>query len=184
MIASIVDQKKPAQGEKGQYGYVRQAETKPKRARKKRVVKSIDHALDDVSDYVAPNGLAGMSATHMGNLPAIGMQRQDLHGLQVIQGMHHSTGMYAQMPAPAGTPLDRSSMRRSPAEEEMDEESSDWVVRVGDAEPPPWAKRLGDEDLEEQHAHKRQRLKYGLFFVFKVERELTILVATMCRRQS
>lgn len=34
-IAQIVEEKKPAMGEKGQYGYVRQPEVKPKRNRRK-----------------------------------------------------------------------------------------------------------------------------------------------------
>ncbi|EGO04512.1 hypothetical protein SERLA73DRAFT_173818 [Serpula lacrymans var. lacrymans S7.3] len=42
LIAAIVDQRKPSQGEKGQYGYVRKTEDKPKRSRRKRS-RNTDH---------------------------------------------------------------------------------------------------------------------------------------------
>ncbi|RDB29518.1 hypothetical protein Hypma_015362 [Hypsizygus marmoreus] len=154
LIASIVDRKKPAPGEKGQYGYVRQAETKPKRTRKKRV-KNAEQPQPDADDFMASKSLSVVPAMHLGGLSAMGMQGpQDLPGMQEI---HHTDGMYSQIAAPASTSLDRSMVRRSPAEEEMDEEGSEWMVRVGDAEPPAWAKRKASEDLEGQNGNKRPR---------------------------
>jgi len=141
MIASIVDQKKPVPGEKGQYGYVRQAEVKPKRTRKKRA-KNVDAqaAIDDLAEATGMQMVAGM--------PAMGVQQ----GLPAIQ-----SGMFPQLPAPASTPLERTSVRRSPAEEEMDEEGHEWMVRIGNAEPPAWAKRKPSDDPEGQNDQKRAR---------------------------
>ncbi|KAG5644746.1 hypothetical protein DXG03_007875 [Asterophora parasitica] len=137
MIASIVDRKKPAPGEKGQYGYVRQAEAKPKRTRKKRT-KAMDAQaeMDDLTE-------AGMQ---MSVMPGMGMH-QDLQG---IPGM-------PMFPPPSATPLNCESVRRSPAEEEMDEEESQWMVRIGADEPPAWAKRKSTEEPEGQHGSKRAR---------------------------
>lgn len=144
MIASIVDRKKPVPGEKGQYGYVRQAEAKPKRTRKKRA-KNIDAqaAIDDLAEATSMQMVAG--------IPAMGMQ-QELPGLPAIQ-----SGMFPQVPAPFNTPLDRTSVRRSPAEEEMDEEGHEWMVRIGNAEPPAWAKRKASDEPEGQNGQKRAR---------------------------
>lgn len=151
MIAAIVDRKKPAQGEKGQYGYVRQPEAKPKRTRKKRnKVSDAQAAMDELNDAI------GRTIPHPGMPIMMGMhQQQDLqapqHGLQ--------PEVFAQLPAHTGTPVDRASVRRSPAEEEMDEDASDWMVRIGDAEPPQWAKRKSSEELESGNGTKRARTR-------------------------
>ncbi|KAF5377542.1 hypothetical protein D9615_005266 [Tricholomella constricta] len=140
MIASIVDRKKPVPGEKGQYGYVRQAEAKPKRTRKKRAkILDAQAAMDDLAE-------AGMQ---MAVMPGMGMH-QELQGLAGMQ-------MFPQLPPSGAPPLDRGSVRRSPAEEEMDEESSEWMVRIGDSEPPAWAKRKSSEEPEGQNRQKRAR---------------------------
>ncbi|KAF8078461.1 hypothetical protein FPV67DRAFT_55994 [Lyophyllum atratum] len=154
MIASVVDRKKPVPGEKGQYGYVRQAEAKPKRTRKKRA-KTIDAqaVMDD---------LAEVTGMQMAGMPVMGMH-QDLQGLSIEPDMQPGiqpgvqAEMFPQMPAPIGSSLDRSSVRRSPAEEEMDEEGHEWMVRIGNAEPPAWAKRKASDELEDQDGQKRAR---------------------------
>ncbi|KAG5654759.1 hypothetical protein H0H81_003767 [Sphagnurus paluster] len=142
MIASIVERKKPTPGEKGQYGYVRQAESKPKRTRKKRT-KALDaQSVMDEMDM------------QMAGIPTMGMHpHQNLQGLPPGMG----PGMFPQIPLTVAQPLDRASMRRSPAEEEMDEEGSEWMVRIGDAEPPTWAKRKSSAEPEDQNGQKRAR---------------------------
>ncbi|KAG6911844.1 hypothetical protein DXG01_000091 [Tephrocybe rancida] len=140
LIASIVDRKKPAQGEKGQYGYVRQPEAKAKRTRKKRVKVSAAHvAMDELTE----------SGLQIPAMPTMGMQ-QDPPGTHGIQ-----QEIFSQHPVPI--PVDRSSVRRSPAEEEMDEEGSEWMVKIGDAEPPQWAKRRHSEEHEGSIGPKRAR---------------------------
>ncbi|GLB36302.1 putative FAD linked oxidases, C-terminal domain [Lyophyllum shimeji] len=143
MIAAIVDRKKPAPGEKGQYGYVRQAEVKPKRNRRKRAKTADQAALDDLAEATGMQMVPAM--------PPMGMQ-QELQGLPAMQ-----PGMFPQLPAPSSTPLDRASVRRSPAEEEMDEEGQEWMVRIGNAEPPAWAKRKASDEPEGQNGQKRAR---------------------------
>ena len=162
MIAAIVEQKKPAQGEKGQYGYVRQAEAKPKRGRRKRVGRNQDATDDEFGDHDMPMPMPVVYAIPMdasygpvgphqlayGPLPpgmTLPMPAPPPHG-----GMH----------APGSGPLDGSSVRKSPAEEEMDdgEEDPDFVaVRVGNAPPPPWGKRKTTEELEGDGPNKRQK---------------------------
>ncbi|KAG6878430.1 hypothetical protein C0993_007031 [Termitomyces sp. T159_Od127] len=144
MIAAIVDRKKPAQGEKGQYGYVRQPEAKPKRTRKKRTkLADAQAAMDELG------GAIGMQVPVMPMM--MGMQ----HELQAQHALQHE--VFTQLAPHVGTPVDRSSVRRSPAEEEMDEEASEWMVRIGDAEPPQWAKRKPSEELEGTDGTKRAR---------------------------
>ncbi|KAG6842531.1 hypothetical protein C0991_000057 [Blastosporella zonata] len=142
LIASIVDRKKPAQGEKGQYGYVRQPEAKPKRTRKKRVkVQDSQVVMDELTEGIR---------MQISAMPAMGIH-PDLPG---IQGMPE---IFDQMPAPLETAVNRGAVRRSPAEEEMDEDGSDWMVKIGNAEPPEWTKRTLSEEPQGQNGQKRAR---------------------------
>jgi hypothetical protein len=52
------------------------------------------------------------------------------------------------------------AVRKSPAEEEMEDEEAEWEVKVGCDPPPMWGKRKGGEDLNENA--KRARVKYVL----------------------
>lgn len=151
MIANVVDQKKPALGEKGQYGYVRQAETKPKRTRKKRMKQNEPPVDDDVDEHVASTGVRDSQEAHM-----------QLRSMQGILNIPHENGAYPQM-----QPSDHSIVRRSPTEEEPDEEGADWEVKIGDAEPPAWSKRKANEELEGQGGHKRTRLKYLFYLIIR-----------------
>jgi hypothetical protein len=56
-------------------------------------------------------------------------------------------------------PLDHTTARKSPDEEEMDEEEGEWAVRVGDAHPPAWGKRKASEEVEQGNVNKRARRK-------------------------
>ena len=101
-IAEIVDQKKPAHGEKGQYGYVRKPEEKPKRPRRKRNASEIDGS----EPVAGPSGLN--TVDYSVSIPV---------GMPPLQGMIGTVGgpsdtfnpvMYApqasvfrQMPVPA-----------------------------------------------------------------------------------
>ncbi|KAF7339810.1 FAD-binding protein [Mycena venus] len=113
LIQVIVDQKKPVQGEKGQYGYVRQPEEKQKKQRKKKSKNQEASYLDD--EFL------------------VGSSKMEGMGMEVPQNeMHQLPGMMYEGP-PAG-PSNMPDPR--PAEE--DEEGSEWAVRVGTSPPPVW----------------------------------------------
>jgi hypothetical protein len=156
IIARIVDQKKPAQGEKGQYGYVRQAEERPKRSRKKKA-KSAEEAspIDEFpNDMPLTNGLVPMppppGAMHP-MAPVMEAPHSIHHAMTSLQNLADVGSAYsAILPAPSTVPIDRSAIRKSPAEEEMDDtEEPEWAVRVGNAPPPPWAKRKATDDSDD-----------------------------------
>ncbi|KIM85362.1 hypothetical protein PILCRDRAFT_778079 [Piloderma croceum F 1598] len=164
LIAAIVEKKKPAQGEKGQYGYVRQAEAKSKRGRRKRGGRNQEfHGSDDeFGEHDMPMPMPVVYAIPMDASYGPGVPHQLTYG-PLPPGM--SLPMPAPPPnggmhAPGGGPLDASSVRKSPAEEEMDDGEDDpdfAAVRVGNAPPPPWGKRKATEDLEDQSSNKRRK---------------------------
>jgi hypothetical protein len=155
LIAQVVDEKKPAQGEKGQYGYVRQAEEKPKRSRKKRV-KNTERPPANVDQYAAVEGLVGLPTMSMTGLadsvPADGRETElpDAPGPDNVATLFRST---------LASPLDHTVIRKSPAEEEMDDDEGEWTVRVGDAQPPAWGKRKASEEVDNGNGNKRTRHK-------------------------
>ena len=63
------------------------------------------------------------------------------------------------LPVSSNVPLDHSTVRKSPAEEEMEdaEETSEWAVRIGNAPPPNWGKRKTSDD-DQTNVNKRARL--------------------------
>lgn len=140
MIAAIVDQKKPAHGEKGQYGYVRQAEEKTRRTRKRRT-KLMDESLH---------------ANHTG---------REITGC--IGGDTDSTVpiiLFApdQIPSEPQASMSGVHTRQTLDEEEMadGEENEEWRIRVGDRSPPPWGKRKADNQggNHEQHPTKKTKI--------------------------
>lgn len=145
IISRIVDEKKPIQGEKGQYGYVRQPEEKPKRIRKKKA--------NCVDELLTPGEYRSDSptATTPGNLSA--------DASNTLAGLH-------TMPVrDSGSPLPKAHLahQANAAEEEEtsteDEDSSEWAVRIGNAPPPAWAtaaKRKASDDGNSD-AEKRPR---------------------------
>jgi len=141
MIASIVEQKKPAQGEKGQYG--------------KKRAQNAEHAS-------AGGEYAGALDAKNESLPAMA----GMLGIQgipdMISEMSGMVGIYSSLGGPLHTPasgpFNRPAINNTPAEEEMDdtEDGSEWAVRVGNDTPPQWGKRRAEE-VEEDPPIKRQR---------------------------
>ncbi|KAH7921799.1 hypothetical protein BV22DRAFT_1038227 [Leucogyrophana mollusca] len=144
MIAAIVDQKKPAHGEKGQYGYVRRAEEKPKRVRKKRGKTAEESKRPDEGFIVT------FDSTSHDSMPII-----------MPTAISSQVGHFVNPPGPLEASTSAIPIRRSPAEEEMEdgEESEEWVVRVSDEPPPPWGKRKASE--EDEGPNKRIKPTYS-----------------------
>ncbi|KAH9982649.1 hypothetical protein BGW80DRAFT_1471407 [Lactifluus volemus] len=163
MIQAIVEQKKPSLGEKGQYGYVRKPEEKPKRGRKRK---------DDGSSACPSNDddfLQAGPSHSMAMAMHISLSARDEHPHPGIPVPPVPVGIYQpthphihglpphvnQMQTPEtgsmglGVPQDSVVVvRRSPAEEEMEDEEAEWEVKVGNDPPPLWGKRRAGEDLD------------------------------------
>lgn len=138
MITAIVDQKKPAHGEKGQYCYVRQAEEKTRRTRKKRT-KPVGESLQ--GDHAGGQITGSMDCNANTTVPIIMFTPDQL----------------------SSEPRASTHARQSPDEEEMadDEESEEWRIRVGSQSPPPWGKRKADgEGDNELHTPKKTRVMW------------------------
>ena len=139
MIAAIVDQKKPAHGEKGQYGYVRQAEEKTRRTRKKRT-KPMDESLHAEHADGQITGCIDGNANDPVPVILFAPDQISSDSRASMSGIH---------------------ARQSLDEEEMadDEESEGWRIRVGNQSPPPWGKRKADDEASnEPHAPKKPRV--------------------------
>lgn len=137
IIAAIVDQKKPAYGEKGQYGYVRKAEEKPKRARRKGRKPADESRFPEEILIGDING--NLSATP----PMIVFPSVQIHD-----------------PASGSQPFTSPLPRQSPDEEEMEDgdETEEWRIRIGNDPPPQWGKRkAGSADCAGSPSVKRAR---------------------------
>ncbi|KAL4064968.1 hypothetical protein V8B97DRAFT_1195606 [Scleroderma yunnanense] len=137
VIAVIVEQKKPAHGEKGQYGYVRKAEERPKRARRKRD-KPVEESLRTGEKVVGDINGRMTSSPPIIIFPSVPMA-------QFADGSEPSTSTIP---------------RRSPDEEEMEdgEDNEEWQIRIGNEPPPAWVKRkTSSEEREEPAPAKRAR---------------------------
>jgi hypothetical protein len=165
MIQAIVEQKKPTLGEKGQYGYVRKPEDKPKRSRKRKDEgANAGPSNDDDFLQAGPSHQLAM-AMH------ISLATQDGHPQMPVppvpvdlyqQGHHHLHNLpppqiQATADGSVGLRDNVVAVRKSPAEEEMEVEETEWEVRVGSDPPPVWGKRKPGEDPIENG--KRPRLK-------------------------
>jgi len=154
-----VADKRIAQGEQGQIGYVRRPEEKPKRARKKRN-KDEDTMVDDDRESNRADEPSQLSLLPLSEIPSI---ESDVSlpiqppSFQNIQPLPNFT-----LP-PSHTPLPPETLPTVPAnfgsgEEEMDDnEESQWVVREGNESPPIWTKRKADDDLEHARPIKRHK---------------------------
>ncbi len=166
LIQAIVEQKKPSLGEKGQYGYVRKPEDKPKRSRKRK-----DDGLgagpsndDDYLQAGPPHPMAmamhvSLSGQDGHPYPGIPVPQvpvdiyqhpsthPHLHGVS-----HHINQIQTPASSSMGLGVIQDSVvvvRESPAEEEMEDEETEWEVRVGNDPPPLWGKRKASEDPKE-----------------------------------
>lgn len=170
-IAEIVDLKKPALGEKGQYGYVRKPEEKPKRVRKKARPNSngtvaagpseIHHPEMEGFPVPLPVAIPGMT----GVLHAVGGPNDGYPGMggmiytpapPPVYHPHHHQHVAVQSAAQ----FDAAAARQNAPEEEMEDDDSEWQIREGNAPPPPWAKRrIDDTDDQAAGPSKRQRTR-------------------------
>lgn len=179
MIQAVVEQKKPSLGEKGQYGYVRKPEEKPKRGRKRKDDgSSAGPSNDDDFLQAGPSHSMAMamhiSLTAQDGHPHSGVPAPPVP-VDIYQQTHphlHSLPHHVnQMQPPAtssmGLGVTQNSVvavRRSPAEEEMEDEEAEWEVKVGNDPPPLWGKRKAGEDPNENE--KRARVKCALPHLF------------------
>jgi hypothetical protein len=164
VIARIVEQKMPQRGEKGQYGYVRQPEEKPRKGRKKKTKAPDPSTAAECSNGIANMLAAGLSHLHPAMDPS-GMGVPPLHPAitslhQLVAMGNHYTGVVVP-PPPAPIPAGNPNVRASSTEEELEDEETEWAVRIGDAPPPMWAKRSApDEDDDDDNVHnKRPRME-------------------------
>jgi hypothetical protein len=151
MIAIIVEQNKSTQGEKGQYGYIRQPEERIKRNRKKRM-RQLQKTLE--TDY---------DEAYIGNGPGVGAEAAAVMQATITQPLPFPPRGGTLIPFEHdGGPLDSTNLRESPAEEEMDDtdDSAEWQVRIGDEPAPAWTKRKVDELASKENASKKLRARY------------------------
>ncbi|KAI0374278.1 hypothetical protein BV20DRAFT_1033136 [Pilatotrama ljubarskyi] len=172
-IAEIVEQKKPAHGEKGQYGYVRKPEEKPKRSRKKARQSSATNA-DSAAAVDGPvltngNGTAELSTPVPGPSGVHSMETYSMPmPVPLTPGMNGVMGpvggpsdgftpvmyqppapVFQHMTVPAPGPMSAEIARQNAREEEMEDDEVEWQIREGNAPPPPWVKRKPDDEPDE-----------------------------------
>lgn len=153
-ISEIVERNKPNKGEKGQYGYVRKPEERPKRTKKK----SIDGLQEEEG-----NAIAGPSTGQLDFMADPVLFPMPLGGIPTMGSISAPFPIPPPsfLPDVTATPqpvLAYSSVPLSPevlaarqvASEEEDDES-EWQIREGRGPPPPWAKRKASEEEEEAH---------------------------------
>jgi len=153
LIAAIVDQKKPAHGEKGQYGYVRKAEERPKRAPRKtpRPRKRCEKFVEE--SHHTEEKVVGNINSRMTTPPII-----------VFPSVPTAQFEGGSQPSTSTIP------RRSPDEEEMEdgEDNEEWQIRIGNEPPPTWVKRkTSDDERENPPTTKRARSLYDSEFTAK-----------------
>ena len=160
MIAAIVDERKPSQGEKGQYGYIRQPEPeeKPKRSRTKtrKQGATIETNADPNEASTSTPSNYAVDAPHGSELqPPSHKFLQDHASPDSSQLETHS------LHAPGEGPLNPGSQDAT-VEEEMDDadEDPDFVVRVGHEPPPKWGKRKVSDSFDADAVSKRRKPEY------------------------
>lgn len=180
MIQAIVEQKKPTLGEKGQYGYVRKPEEKPKRSRKRKddgpgaVPTSDDDFLQAGPSHQLAMAMHMSLAVQDGH-PHPGMPVPPVPVDLYPQGhphLHNLPPHVSQIQPPTdgsvGLGVTQNNVvvvRKDPAEERMEDEEAEWDVKVGNDPPPLWGKRKIDEDPTENG--KRARVVFvPLHFIF------------------
>ncbi|KAH9937581.1 uncharacterized protein B0H18DRAFT_971309 [Fomitopsis serialis] len=186
-ISEIVEQKKPAHGAKGQYGYVRAPEEKPRRIRIKKGSpssfnaggsgaagpSSVSSDMQELENFppvpmpVVPGVLAAVPHGPGQGYNAHMNMNMNMH----MNGMHGMPGMMYPGGPPPGPPpmgmqgnppmaaLTPETARQHATEEEMEDDESEWQIRVGDANAPQpaWAKRKQEAEGSDHGGSKRQR---------------------------
>ena len=156
VIARIVEEKMPQRGEKGQYGYVRKAEEKPKKGRKKKA-KAVDgpstaeECPDDMGNVLGTPA-AGPSPSHTSaiGLPALHPTVTSLHDLTTMGNP------YVGVTTPAADP----SITATAAEEELEDDETEWAIRIGNAPPPIWSSKKREREKDQDDGfNKRPRLE-------------------------
>lgn len=156
-IAEVVEQKKPAHGEKGQYGYVRKPEEKPRRTRKKARTNSTGAGPSQITDEMREleNFPPVPVPVAAGILQAVGVPNDPFNCLlypspQAVFPPH--------IPVPGAGPMDPAIARQHATEEEMEDDEVEWQIREGDPDvpQPPWAKRKLEDDGND--TNKRQKI--------------------------
>ncbi|KAI0348637.1 hypothetical protein BDW22DRAFT_1350886 [Trametopsis cervina] len=158
-IAEIVERNKPAVGEKGQYGYVRKPDFKPKKSKKK----SAD-GEENAAAGPPKEELEFMSQTL--SFPPLGVPMAGVVESDPSAPLSFPlstatppplTSNVVPQPVPS-VPISAEVLaaRQNASEEEDDEE---WQIREGNGPPPAWAKRKAsaEEEEEGQGPHKRLR---------------------------
>ena len=151
-ITEIVSRVKPMIGEKGQYGYVRKPEDKPKRGKKKTsrqdTEEPVENAINTEAEFLAQpvperTGIEG-----------------DLAPPGQFGGFQQDAGSSGARSTPdgAGVPMDVEAARRTETEEEDDE--ADFPMRAGSDSQTGWVKRKAEEEEE----GSRKRHQSGLVF--------------------
>lgn len=149
-ISEIVSRVKPAVGEKGQYGYVRKPEEKPKRSNKKKTRQDTEEAAELSNTDEVEFLLQPVPVPHSAN-DSTGIEG-DLTPPGQFGGFQQSAEG-ASIESEAAVPPDVEAARRNATEEEDDD--SEWQIRVGDNTQPGWAKRKAEE--EEEGSRKRHQ---------------------------
>jgi hypothetical protein len=121
---------------------------------------------DDESVDQTVEELAQLSALPMAEVPSlepnVGLpgpsQPPSFQTITTLHGFPPLPPSHASLPLPpevCPTPTNGG-----PDEEEMDDnEESQWVVRVGNEPPPPWAKRRADDNPGQVSPNKRHKSK-------------------------
>ncbi|KAK7694539.1 hypothetical protein QCA50_001725 [Cerrena zonata] len=160
-IAQIVQEKKPAMGEKGQYGYVRKPEEKPKRTRRKK---------NPAPEANGDEPVAGPSTTNDTEEPPITLPMPMAPpppppGMTISDGPPNYSAVLYSAPPPfsqlsAGPSMDSTTARQNAQEQEMEdgEEETQWPIRIADAPPPAWAMKRPLDAEESGNPAKKLRL--------------------------
>lgn len=161
-IAQVVEEKKPAHGEKGQYGYVRKPEEKPKRSRKKKIAngETTDANGAGPSNEVEED-IDHLPVPVLPNIPGVLVPVQEPGNYAQLMYPPNSSSTFSQAGATQPGPVDVAAARENAPEEEMEdgEEATEWGIRVNNATPPSWAKRRSERAEEEEPA-KRPRIRF------------------------
>lgn len=161
LISALVEKNRPVQGEKGQYGYVRQAEEKPKRVRKpKKISKTQEQNLERNPYFDSGGEGEGTGPTGLRIL------RMDVPGGPPVAAPEIFMASQPLM-TPEGEPPHPSA-----EEAEDGDESGTWTVRIGDAPPPTWAKRKASDESEGSSYPKRAKSRFVI--IVSVKRSVSI----------